>query len=180
MAFTNTVHDSFEEQHPQPIFNEPIKPKWWHYFFAGEIAGMAGALSCHPFDTAKIKIQMLSEHKQSTFSFMRALVIKEGVPALWRGSVYPFFGIGVLFSITFGVNGMAQNHFMCQNEQDQLGRCSYLSMSRITIAGIIAGTVQSFFSTPVERVKTWSQTHGTSTVQSTMDLLTIYGVKRGL
>eukprot|EP01083_Nonionella_stella_P155410 502022_1 len=149
---------------PKSICNKPQKPKWWHYFFAGEIAGMAGSLSSHPFDTVKIKIQMLSEHKQSTFQFMRALVIKDGVPALWRGCLYTFFGYGVLFAITFGVNGAVQND---------------LSMFQ-TIAGIIAGTVQSFFSTPVERVKTWSQTHGTSTVQSTMDLLTIYGVKRGL
>eukprot|EP01083_Nonionella_stella_P009055 26252_1 len=165
---------------PKSICNKPQKPKWWHYFFAGEIAGMAGSLSSHPFDTAKTKIQMLSEHKQSTFAFMRAVVIKEGVPGLWRGCLYPFFGYGVSLAITFGVNGAIQNHFMRQNEQDQLRSCSDLSMSQIAIAGSMAGIVQSFFTTPVERVKTWSQTHGTSTVQSTMDLLTIYGVKRGL
>merc|ERR1712087_945142 len=73
------------------------KPKWWHYFIAGELAGMVGSILCHPFDTTKTRVQMLSQHNESTFSFMRSVVAKEGIGALYRGVLYPFCGFGILF-----------------------------------------------------------------------------------
>jgi len=147
---------------------------------------MCGSLLCHPFDTAKTRVQMLSEHKESTLSFMRSIIAKEGVTGLYRGVLYPFFGFGVLFSISFGVNGLCRNHFIKQNEKDTERykrthqQPTELSRPQLVVGGIFAGIGSSIFRTPIERVKTWSQIHGTSTARSTVDLLQRYGLFRGL
>ena len=43
-----------------------------------------------------------------------------------------------------------------------------LSQPQLIFGGICAGIGNSFFRTPIERVKTWSQIHGTSTLRSTV------------
>ncbi len=70
---------------------------------------------------------MLAQHQESTLSFMRGIVAKEGVGALYRGMLYPFFGFGVLFSMSFGVNGIFRNYFTRQNERDE-GRFARLHL----------------------------------------------------
>ena len=135
---------------------------------------MCGSILCHPFDTAKTKVQMLSAHKQSTFSFMQSIILKEGVMGLYRGVMYPFFGFGILYSISFGVNGICRNHFIQKNENDKdrfnrTGlKSTELSQPQLIFGGICAGIGNSIIRTPIERVKTWSQIHGTSTLRSTV------------
>eukprot|EP01083_Nonionella_stella_P014341 40316_1 len=192
MTASSSISTEFQHQSvqsTQPIHTESedsSKPRWWHYFCAGEVAGMCGSLLCHPFDTAKTKVQMLSQHNQSTLSFMRSLVAKDGFHALYRGVLYPFFGFGILFSISFGVNGIARNYFIKQNEQNtdrfttRHLKPNELTMYQLMIGGVFAGAASSIFRTPIERVKCWSQIHHTSTARSTMDLLSRYGLWKGL
>jgi len=147
---------------------------------------MGGSILCHPFDTAKTRVQMSSQHQQSTLSFMRSIVAKEGVGGLYRGVLYPFCGFGVLFSISFGINGIVRNHYIHQNERDKSRferlhlKPTQLSMYQLMIGGVFAGLGSSIFRTPIERVKCWSQIHNTSTLRSTIDLLKRYGVFKGL
>eukprot|EP01083_Nonionella_stella_P243475 848353_1 len=161
------------------------KPKWWQYFMAGEIAGLCGLLICHPFDTAKTKAQMLSTHNQSTISFMRSIILKNGLTSVYHGIAYPFFGFGVLFAISFGVNGIVRNHYIRKNENDMDRFNKYnlkpseLSRYQLVIGGIFAGAASSVFRTPIERVKVWSQIHHTNTAKSTVDLITRYGFLKG-
>lgn len=114
---------------------------------------------------------------------MRTVARSEGVGALYRGVLYPFFGFGVLFSISFGVNGLFRNHFIHKNERDASRTHlspSELSMAQLMTGGVFAGAASSIFRTPIERVKTWSQIHGSSTMRSTIDLLRQFGLRRGL
>ena len=140
---------------------------------------MCGSVLCHPFDTTKTRIQMLSGHNQSTFKFMKQIIQNDGILALYRGVLYPFFGFGVLFSISFGVNGIFRNHFIRNNEKDidrykRTGmKATELSLPQLMIGGAFAGAASSVFRTPIERVKTWSQIHGTSTARSTVNFICI-------
>ena len=117
---------------------------------------------------------------------MRSIVAKEGVGGLYRGVLYPFFGFGVLFSISFGVNGIVRNHYIHQNEKDEDRferlhlKPTQLSMYQLMIGGVWAGAASSVFRTPMERVKCWAQIHKTSTMRSTIDLLKNYGLFKGL
>jgi len=183
---TDPDRQTASQSAPASVSPTERKPKWWHYFIAGELGGMAGSILCHPFDTTKTRVQMLAEHRQSTLSFMRSIAAKEGVGALYRGMMYPFFGFGVLFSISFGTNGLVRNHYIRQNERDETRferlhlKPTELSMSQLMVGGVFAGAASSIFRTPIERVKCWSQIHGTSTIRSTFDLLRNYGLFKGL
>ena len=94
---------------------------------------------------------------------------------LYAGGLYPFFGFGVLFSISFGVNGICRNYFIQKNEEDTLRferthlKANQLSTYQLMIGGVFAGAASSVFRTPIERVKTWSQIHQTSTTRSTVN-----------
>lgn len=129
------------------------------------------------------------QNYRSMFSFMRGIVQKEGITALYRGVLYPFCGFGVIFSVAFGVNGTCQDiligHKMRllkkQNSENKIIlNSSHLSMSELMICGAFAGAASSTVRTPIERVKVWSQIHHTSTLRSTIDLLKRYGFFRGL
>lgn len=154
------------------ILNEKPRPKWWSYFLAGELSGMVGAFICHPFDTTKTRLQMQNSaatHAQfhqifvyytvncvcyvyrSTFKFMRGIYIKEGIASFYRGILYPFCGFGLLFSISFGINGICRNYFIKQNIQQNKENPTELPLSQLMIGGIFAGAGSSILRTPIER-----------------------------
>ena len=116
---TNLTSSSLSMSLKKEDINSQIKKKddiihpWYHHFFAGEIAGMIGCFFCHPFDTTRVRIQMLNTIKKpSTFSFIGQTIKQHGFSSLYKGILYPFFGYGVLFSIAFGVNGVMQDYFI--------------------------------------------------------------------
>ena len=157
------------------------KRKNWFYFLSGELAGMAGILVCHPFDTTKVRIQMLPKHPNiSTFKFMGQLIKNEGIITLYRGIAFPFFGFGFIFSTIFGVNGLCNEFCIHRNRINNKINPNELSILQLSLSGTASGMVSSYVRSPIERIKTWSQIHHTNAIISTRDLLRKYGLFNGL
>ncbi|ETO25848.1 hypothetical protein RFI_11290 [Reticulomyxa filosa] len=60
---SQNVHMTLTETSNKTSSKKVVTHAWWHHFLAGEVGGMLGAVGCHPFDTAKVKAQVLNTHK---------------------------------------------------------------------------------------------------------------------
>ena len=108
--------------------DKPLTHSYAKYFAYGYIAGMAGIIASHPFDTAKTCIQ---DKK----------LIPRKLSGLYRGILPPLFGVGLEKAIVFGT---------FQNTID------YTHSN--AISGALAGLAASIVVTPVERIKILLQT----------------------
>lgn len=161
--------------------------KWYHHFVAGEIAGMAGSAASHPFDTIKTHIQHSmnpSDKNLTMFKQLTRSMKSTSIFSLYRGILYPFFGMGISYSIAFGVNGVCQdlcvkycnwsNYIFEKNVKHDL------TMMQLSMCGTVAGLCVSLFFSPMDRVKCWSQVNNLTTIESTNCLIKHYGFKNGL
>jgi len=160
------------------------------HFIAGEIAGMCASILGHPVDTLKTYIQVelmqnkQTHHRPSTLSMFRQLTINNGVRGLYKGILFPFIGYGVNYGITFGINNMFKTSVLRWRQRSgsklfKSSKSDRLTLSEIAICGGLSGVINTFIVTPIERVKVWSQSHQTRSVQSVQTLYKM-GLKKGL
>ncbi|EJD54278.1 mitochondrial carrier [Auricularia subglabra TFB-10046 SS5] len=120
----------------------------------GSAAGMVSKVFEHPFDLAKVRLQaQVLDHKarfNGPLDCLRYTYVNEGVRGLYRGLPAPIVG------------AMAENAslFFAYNEAQSLIRKFSgkpdgipLSLPQLALAGAAAGSVTSFFLTPIELVK---------------------------
>ena len=106
---------SSEKKESKGSKEDKVVPPWYYHALAGEIAGMIGAIVCHPFDTTRVRLQMLNTTKKpSTLRFMFQIVQKYGFLSLYKGIAYPLFGYGMFATVSFGINGVMQDYFICK------------------------------------------------------------------
>ena len=98
-------------------------------FAYGCLAGMAGIVASHPFDTIKTNIQ-------------RKQIINYNLKNLYKGIAAPLFGVGLEKAIVFGTYETSKKY-----------------TNSDFISGGIAGFTASFFVTPFERIKILLQTN---------------------
>lgn len=119
-------------------------------FIAGCVGGSAGVIVGHPLDTVKVHLQVQNANSHvkysGTFHCLKSLVAKEGVKGVFRGVTSPLVGIAAINAIVFGVYGNCQKSFKDPN-----------SLTSVTIAGGVAGLVQSFICSPIELAKSRMQ-----------------------
>ncbi|XP_003743595.1 mitochondrial basic amino acids transporter [Galendromus occidentalis] len=124
-------------------------------FVAGCIGGCAGVLVGHPFDTVKVRLQTQDPRNpvyRGTFHCLRSIIAKDSVSGLFRGMSSPMVGVSVVNAIVFGVYGCTSRQF---SDQD--------SLKTHFVAGMVAGSVQSFVTSPLELVKTRLQVQADTT-----------------
>ena len=196
---TFAPHDSSTDQESQ-IY------KWYHHFIAGEFAGMAGMAVAFPFDTMKTLVQQSTNPYSKQLSMWRQVSQCFSSPksllSIYRGSLFPFFGMGIVYSVTFGINGTCQNFCLeylspsttninsnrssNMNLNDSNNNAATginirdLTMIECITCGGISGIGSTLTFTPMDRIKTWSQIHGTHTIESTKYLYKNFGIKNGL
>jgi hypothetical protein len=98
-------------------------------FGYGYMAGMAGIVASHPFDTIKTNIQ-------------KKQIVNYNIRNLYKGVAAPLFGVGLEKAIVFGTYEMSKKY-----------------TNSDFISGGLAGLTASFVVTPFERIKILLQTN---------------------
>lgn len=150
----------------------PINP--WVHFFAGGVAGMAGAVVTSPLDVVKTRLQSDLHHSLSnktangqvrprsrfivvrglrhvtdTFGIIADVYKTEGFRALFRGLGPNLAGVVPARSVNFFTYGLAKNLIAPQfNDPEQLKPQTHLA------SGVTAGIVTSTVTNPIWLVKT--------------------------
>lgn len=108
---------------------------YYKNFVYGYIAGMAGIVTSHPFDTIKTNIQ-----KKQTINY--------NIRNLYKGVTAPLFGVGLEKAIVFGTYETSKRY-----------------INSDFISGGLSGLTASFVVTPFERIKILLQTNQTLETQ---------------
>jgi hypothetical protein len=135
----NTTNDENKNKNNTNI-TENNKPKdsndlkYYNYyknFGYGYLAGMAGIVASHPFDTIKTNIQ-------------KKQIVNYNIRNLYKGVAAPIFGVGLEKAIVFGTYETSKKY-----------------TNSDFISGGLAGLTASFVVTPFERIKILLQTNQT-------------------
>jgi hypothetical protein len=124
-------HDKHDINTDKETKNKRCDYSLFSNFAYGYLAGMAGIVTSHPFDTIKTNIQ-----KKQT--------IKYNIKNLYKGVAAPLFGVGLEKAIVFGTYETSKRY----------GNNDFIS-------GGLAGLTASFVVTPFERIKILLQTNQT-------------------
>ncbi|CAD8157906.1 unnamed protein product [Paramecium pentaurelia] len=120
----------------------------WNEFlqdtFAGSIGGITFVLSAHPFDTIKVRMQMVSENT-SILKTAYKIFKQEGPFAFYKGVVSPLLFSFPVSATLFACYEQYMRYF-------QVDRDSYQLM-HWGVGGAYAGFIQSFATSPSELFK---------------------------
>ena len=128
----------------------PSKGKLILSFVGGCLGGVANVLVGHPFDTLKVRMQML---QTSLTSSAKSMIVQEGPFSLYKGITSPLYNVPVIYSLCFGSYEMALWALGVGFKQDP-------TLWQATAAGSWAGFVISFVLTPMELIKCRQQMEG--------------------
>ncbi|KAK9810338.1 hypothetical protein WJX72_009024 [[Myrmecia] bisecta] len=122
----------------------------WQDFYAGGLGGVAGILTGQPLDTIRIRIQQRNSQPGTIWSYCRATVQREGLTSLFKGAAYPVTTIAVQSAVVFQTYGLS-----CRYLANRSGTPADqpVSLSKVYLAGMVAGTVQTAIITPVDLLK---------------------------
>jgi ornithine carrier protein len=116
---------------------------------SGSFAGVIGKVVEYPFDTIKVRLQcqeISGTQFRGASDCLAHIARHEGLASIYRGISAPLVGSvaenAVLFAAYGGIQKLLKN-----------GSDAPLTVSQLTVAGALAGTVVSFVMTPVELVK---------------------------
>lgn len=123
-------------------------------FIAGCVAGFSKIYSGQPFDIVKVRLQsMTGSAKPSPLAIASDIIKNEGgVRALWKGSLPPLLGVGLMASIQFGVNENVKKAFIRKNGGAKM------TNDQLFIAGGLAGLANTIVSASAEHFRIRIQT----------------------
>lgn len=108
-------------------------------YFKGCVAGVAGTIASHPFDTIKTQLQNKIPFSEISFNPKN----------LYKGIIPPCFGIGLEKAVVFGTQSYSSKI---------LKQYDVTNYTNTFISGGISGLTASFVVTPFERFKILYQT----------------------
>lgn len=113
----------------------------------GFVSGSVSLCIGHPFDTIKVRLQAGHTQYRGAADCLKRTVRHEGVRALFKGLLSPLVANSAMNAVTFSTWQEAQRllHFEEGSEAP---------LSKVFVAGGIAGVVQCAIATPVELVRT--------------------------
>lgn len=113
-------------------------------FVAGSIAGMAGVVVGHPFDTIKVRLQTSQAYKGVTHC-ATLIFTKEGPTAFYKGMIAPMASATLMNAVFFGV----YTSFL-QTIDDDMDTPKIRST---WLAGTVSGFLAGCISGPTELIK---------------------------
>ena len=119
-------------------------------FVGGSLGGIANVLIGHPFDTLKVRMQMLNT---SLFSCIKSMIAQEGATSLYKGIKSPLYNVPIIYSLCFGSYEVGLWALGVRFSKEP-------TPWQASIAGGWAGFVISFVLTPMELVKCRQQMEG--------------------
>lgn len=117
---------------------------------AGSLAGVANVISGHPFDTIKVRMQMIDT---KLFACIRSIVSKEGLASFYKGVYSPLYSVPAINAVVFGAYETARRTLM-------RGSDSEMTIYQGMLAGSWAGLLNCLVVTPVELIKCRQQMEG--------------------
>jgi len=117
---------------------------------AGSMAGVANVLSGHPFDTIKVRMQMLDTRLSTC---VKNIIYKEGPASFYKGVYSPLYSIPVINAIVFGAYEIAKRFLSPSPDAE-------MTITQGMMAGAFAGLVNCLVVTPVELIKCRQQMEG--------------------
>lgn len=143
-------------------------------FLGGCVGGLANVFVGHPFDTLKVRMQMLHTKLIPSIKFM---IKNEGPASLYKGIASPLYNVPIIYSLCFGSYEVGLWALGVGFRKDP-------SVLEATLAGGWAGLVISFALTPMELVKCRLQmegvgqrVQGTKAWQMTKTLAQTHGIR---
>jgi Mitochondrial carrier protein. len=133
-------------------------------FLGGCIAGIANVLISHPFDTIKVRMQMLNVKFLDGFKLM---VQREGLTSLFKGVASPLYNIPFMNALYFGsyeIGRWAQG----------VGFHEKITWQQSMIAGIFSGIPACLILTPAELIKCRLQMEGVGSRSKRTNALTMF------
>lgn len=142
-------------------------------FIAGTIAGIAGLLIAHPFDTVKVRLQHpdLSSRYHSVSHAFATIIKEERFIGLFKGIASPLATCGFMNGLIF-----AAYKFFLKAQMVDDG--SIPSLTQVAIAGSCCGVAMSLFSAPIELIKIRQQNMLESGLGSVSASKLIYTIHR--
>ena len=124
--------------------------------FCGSLAGIVSCAVCYPIDTMRTRLQIAagSNRSMSLRDLAASTWKREGVRGFYRGCSVPLFAQSVYKAIIFSTSSAVRNAL---NHASGSQRSSF---THISIAGAVAGAVNSAVVTPVELVRNRLQIQG--------------------
>ncbi|XP_046372685.2 solute carrier family 25 member 45-like [Haliotis rufescens] len=123
-----------------------------HDYTAGAVAGGAGMVVGHPFDTVKVLLQIQGggDRYKSILDCVRSVHTQTLSKGFFRGLSWPLLSSVGINSILFGVYGTALSLLGHQGDSSQRSATYYLT---ILSAGCIGGAAQLPLACPVDSLK---------------------------
>ena len=119
-------------------------------FLCGCLGGVANILSSHPFDTIKVRMQILD---MKLFDSLKYIIKTEGTLSLYKGMGSPLMSVPVIYAFCFGAYEIGKWLQGIKPKED-------VTVSQAMIAGVFAGFGISGIVTPMELVKCRMQMEG--------------------
>lgn len=143
-------------------------------FLCGSLAGAANILSSHPFDTIKVRIQVLD----MKFSHcIRYMLDHEGYKSFYKGITSPLFTVPLMDATLFGAYELGKRI-------QGIGIRDEMTNFQSAFAGSVAGLIVCGVMTPVELVKcrmqmegTGRKAHTTKAFDLTKQIIKVNGIK---
>lgn len=118
------------------------------------IASIVGSAACvytgQPFDTIKVRMQVQAGQFTGPVHCLKKLLLEEGIPALWRGSVPAFLGALAENAMAFAVNEQLNRTFTSMDNPIPKPVLPF-------VTGAITGFFSAFALCPMDVVKCRSQ-----------------------
>ncbi|EED89477.1 predicted protein [Thalassiosira pseudonana CCMP1335] len=125
-----------------------------HDLIAGGVAGSAGIIVGHPFDSIKVRMQMMASSSSGSTSSAMSLLQNSQYGSIWRGIGAPLTMAAVINAsifLTYGGSTRMWNAYFDTNSEKK-------SLWRDGGCGGFTGVVSSLIICPTEHVKTKMQT----------------------
>lgn len=147
---TSKAKQSKAEEEPWPPFTLPTVD-----LIAGSLAGAAQVMVGQPLDTVKVRSQIAAPGMyRGPMDVLLQTVRGEGVLALYKGMASPLLGIAAQNALLFTAFQGAKRIISPESQR--------LSVTKVALAGAVAGGINSIVSSPVELFKIRMQAQITS------------------
>lgn len=128
----------------------------WKNFIAGGVGGVCAVASGHPLDTIKVRLQTMPTPAagqtalyKGTWDCFIKTVKNEGPKGLYKGMGAPIVGVTPIFALSFFGFGVGKDLVRSVSGDTS----DNLSLSKLFMAGGVAGVMTTVIMAPGERIK---------------------------
>lgn len=132
---------------PTAESRQEAKSQCLHDLIAGAVAGSAGVVVGHPFDTAKLRMQMASHSSTSLASALQLNGLMRGIAAPFAMAAF----VNASIFTTFGETSRLWDHHV-GNAADSI-HCRENSIEKNLVCGGVTGVTSSLILAPTEHIK---------------------------